>query len=360
MGSETDNKRMDLTPYLEMMVKTGASDLFFTNESQVKIKIDGIIRDIGGRMFDAKLCRIAVLSTMNESQRQKFEKHLELDYAIDLGERGRFRVNAFHQRSVPGMVLRYIRTDVPTVEELNLPSVLTELVMHKLGIILMVGSTGSGKSTTLAAMVDYRNENSNGHILTIEEPIEFIHQHKGCIINQREIGIDTKSYTAALKSSLREAPNVIQIGEIRTRETMEATIELSGTGHLAISTLHANNAHQALERIINMFPQAMHKTLFLDLSINMRAIIAQRLVRTREGKRVAAVEILKNTPHIADLIRDGRVDEIQEAMQSTSEEGIRTFDDALLELYLSERISLEEALSNADSAANLEARINFG
>jgi twitching motility protein PilU len=224
----------------------------------------------------------------------------------------------------------------------------------------MVGSTGSGKSTTLAAMIDSRNAAAPGHILTIEDPVEFVHPHKQCIINQREVGVDTKSYAAALKSSLREAPDIILIGEIRSRETMEAAIELAGTGHLAISTLHANNAHQALERVINLFPQELHKTLFLDLSINMRAIISQRLVKTVSGKRTAAIEVLVNTPHIADLIRDGRVDEVSEAMQASNEDGMKTFDDALLDLFRAGTISFNEALANADSAPNLEARINFG
>jgi len=224
----------------------------------------------------------------------------------------------------------------------------------------MVGATGSGKSTTLAAMIDHRNKNSTGHILTIEDPVEYVHPHQGCVVNQREVGVDTKSYAAALKSSLREAPDVILIGEIRTRETMEAAIELSGTGHLAISTLHANNAHQAMQRIINMFPQDLHKTLYLDLSLNMRAIISQRLVRTVEGKRTAAIEILINTPHIADLVREGRIDEIQEAMAGTEEGGMTTFDNALLKLYRDGRIDLPECLKNADSQANLEAKINFG
>jgi twitching motility protein PilU len=232
--------------------------------------------------------------------------------------------------------------------------------MQKRGIILMVGSTGSGKSTTLAAMIDSRNAAAPGHILTIEDPVEFVHPHKQCIINQREVGVDTKSYAAALKSSLREAPDIILIGEIRSRETMEAAIELAGTGHLAISTLHANNAHQALERVINLFPQELHKTLFLDLSINMRAIISQRLVKTVSGKRTAAIEVLVNTPHIADLIRDGRVDEVSEAMQASNEDGMKTFDDALLDLFRAGTISFNEALANADSAPNLEARINFG
>jgi twitching motility protein PilU len=351
---------MDFTPYLEMMIRKKASDVFVCAGSPVRIKIDGQLHDIGSTVYTPEMCRDAVQSVMSERQIAEFEAERELDFAVGLEGRGRFRINAFHQRGAAGMVIRYLSNKILTCAELGLPAVLTELVMHKRGIVLMVGSTGSGKSTTLAAMIDHRNKNSTGHILTIEDPVEYLHPHQGCVVNQREVGVDTKSYAAALKSSLREAPDVILIGEIRTRETMEAAIELSGTGHLAISTLHANNAHQAMQRIINMFPQELHKTLFLDLSLNMRAIISQRLVRTVEGKRTAAIEILVNTPHIADLIREGRVDEIQDAMASTEEGGMTTFDNALLRLYRDGRIALDECLKNADSSANLEARINFG
>ncbi|WP_295577468.1 PilT/PilU family type 4a pilus ATPase [uncultured Lamprocystis sp.] len=351
---------MDITPYLEMMIRHQASDLFFTPGTPVRIKIEGVIRPIGESETTAEFCRDAVLSILDRDKAQQFANELEVDFAIALEDRARFRVNAFHQRGQAAMVLRYIRATIPTVEELGLPPVLTRLIMQKRGIILMVGSTGSGKSTTLAAMIDSRNAAAPGHILTIEDPVEFVHPHKQCIINQREVGVDTKSYAAALKSSLREAPDIILIGEIRSRETMEAAIELAGTGHLAISTLHANNAHQALERVINLFPQELHKTLFLDLSINMRAIISQRLVKTVSGKRTAAIEVLVNTPHIADLIRDGRVDEVSEAMQASNEDGMKTFDDALLDLFRAGTISFNEALANADSAPNLEARINFG
>ena len=351
---------MDIKPYLEMMVRHQASDLFFTPGTPVRIKIDGVIRPVGETPLTAEFCAEAVASILDEEKARIFADHWEVDFAIALGERGRFRVNAFRERGMAAMVLRYIRAEIPSATDLGLPPVLTRLIMQKRGIILMVGATGSGKSTTLAAMIDHRNASAPGHILTIEDPVEFVHPHKQCIVNQREVGVDTKSYAAALKSSLREAPDVILIGEIRTRETMEAAIELAGTGHMAISTLHANNAHQALERIINMFPQDMQKTLFLDLSINMRAIISQRLVRTVKGKRTAAIEVLVNTPHIADLIRDGRVDEVNEAMQASSEDGMKTFDDALLDLYRAGTISFEEALANADSAPNLEAKIHFG
>ena len=351
---------MDIKPYLELMVRHKASDLFFAAGTQVKIKIEGVIRSVGETVLTAAACREAVEGIMTPEQIEELERERELDFAIALEGKARFRVNAYFQRGQPAMVLRYIRANVPTIEELNVPPILSQLIMHKRGIILMVGATGSGKSTTLAAMIDHRNRNSTGHIVTIEDPIEFTHKHQQCIVSQREIGIDTKSYANALKSVLREAPDVVLIGEIRTRETMEAAIELAGTGHLAISTLHANNAHQAMERIINMFPQEMHKTLFMDLSAYMRAILSQRLVRTKEGTRCAAIEILVNTPHIADLIRDGRVDAINEAMQESGTEGMCTFDDALLALYNAGTITMEEALANADSAANLEAKIHFG
>lgn len=351
---------MDFTPYLELMVRKKVSDLFVTAGSPVRVKVDGQLRDVGETILTPEMCRDAVCSLMDENQIAEYDKHRELDFAFGLEGKGRFRVNAFHQRGTSGMVIRYLSNRILTCEELGLPEVLNTIVMHKRGIVLMVGATGSGKSTTLAAMIDHRNKNSTGHILTIEDPVEYLHPHQGCVVNQREIGTDTLSYAVALKSSLREAPDVILIGEIRTRETMEAAIELSGTGHLAISTLHANNAHQALQRIINMFPQELHKTLFLDLSLNMRAIISQRLIPIVDGKRAAGIEILVNTPHISDLIRDGHIEEIQDAMAATEEGGMITFDDALLALYRAGRVSLEDCLANADSAANLEAKINFG
>ncbi|NCA69428.1 MAG: PilT/PilU family type 4a pilus ATPase [Sphingobacteriia bacterium] len=351
---------MDITPYLEMMVRHKASDLFFVTGAPVRIKIDGVMRSIGEKPLTANVCREAVASCMNEDQAREYAEILELDFAVALGDKARFRVNAYHQRGNPAMVLRYIRGNVPTAEELGLPAILTQLIMHKRGILLMVGGTGSGKSTTLAAMIDHRNRSATGHILTIEDPVEFVHPHQQCIVSQRELGPDTKSYANALKSSLREAPDVILIGEIRTRDTMEAAIELAGTGHLAISTLHANNASQALERVVNMFPQEMHKTLFSDLATNMRAIISQRLVRAKNGSRCAAIEVLVNTPHIADLIRDGHIDQVAEALQESGGEGAMSFDDALLKLYQDGIIEMDEALANADSAANLEARIHFG
>ena len=351
---------MDFTPYLEMMISKRASDIYVSAGSQVRIKIDGRQHKIGETVYTPEMCRDAVHSLMTEAQIVEYEQKHELDLGIGLEGRGRFRINAFYQRGSAAMVIRYLTNRIPSLDELGMPAVLKDLVMHKRGIVLMVGATGSGKSTTLAAMIDHRNKNSTGHILTIEDPIEYLHPHQGCIVNQRDVGTDTLSYAAALKSALREAPDVVLIGEARTRETMEAAIELSGTGHLCLSTLHANNCMQTLERIINMFPPDAHKTLLMDLSLNLRAIISKRLVRCVNNSLTAAVEILVNTPHIADLIRDGRVDEIKDAMAGSDEGGMISFDNALLALYHSGRVSLEECLRNADSAANLEARINFG
>ncbi len=351
---------MDITPYLKLMVEKDASDLFITTNSPVKVKLEGKTMPVGKTLLTGELTKEAAYGVMNDYQKQQFEKNMECDFAIPLGDIARFRVNVFRQRGEVGMVLRRIPNEIPTIEKLGLPEVLQELIMNKRGLILMVGSTGSGKSTTLAAMINHRNQNMAGHILTIEDPVEFSHPNLKAIVNQREVGVDTKSYANALKASLREAPDVILIGEIRDRETMEAAMELSNTGHLAISTLHANNANQAMERVINMFPQDMHRQLFMDLSLNLRAVISQRLVLARDGKRCAAIEILINTPHIAELILKGELDKIKEAMNDSGQKGMQTFDMALYNLFKEERIELEEALNNADSRTNLEAKINFG
>jgi twitching motility protein PilU len=351
---------MNISPYLKLMVEKKASDLYFTTNAPVKIKIEGKQVPVGKTLLTPEMVREAAYGIMSEKQRKSYEVKHECDFAIAEEGVGRFRVNVFVQRGSVAMVLRYIPSEVPKFENLQLPPVLKELILHKRGLLLMVGSTGSGKSTTLAAMINHRNESQAGHILSIEDPIEFSHPNIQSIVNQREVGQDTLSYANALKSSLREAPDVILIGEIRDRETMEAAIELAGTGHLAISTLHANNAHQTMDRIINMFPQELHKQLFMDLSLNLRSIISQRLVLGKDGKRVAAVEVMLNTPHIADLILKGQVDEIREAMEESPEGGMQSFDQALYNLYKEGRVDLEEALKNADSRANLEAKINFG
>ena len=354
------SKSNPLTPHLELMVEKEASDLFLTANAPIKIKIDGKIVSVGKTILTPAATSKIAHSVMNKAQEAVFKETLECDFAISLEDSDRFRVNVFNQRGHVGMVLRRIQSNVPTVEELGFPEALSQMSLLKRGLILMVGATGSGKSTTLAAMINHRNQNSADHILTIEDPIEFSHKNIKSIVNQREIGVDTKSYANALKASLREAPDVILVGEIRTRKTMEAALELSNTGHLELSTLHANNAGQAIERVINMFPQEMHKQLLLDLSLNVRGIISQRLVRSKDGKRCAALEILIMTPHIQDLILKGDIDEIKVAMEESGKEGMQTFDTALYNLHKEGRIELDEALNNASSRANLEAKINFG
>lgn len=356
-----ENQIMDINPYLKLVVEKDGSDIFFVVGSPVRIKVEGKIIPVGKVLLTPEMIKEAAHDCMNQAQRVVFEKNLELDFAIVLVEKNvRFRVNAFRQQGMVSMVMRYVKSKVPSLDDLKLPDVLGDVVMRKRGLILMVGATGSGKSTTLAAMINHRNEQQNGHIVTIEDPIEFIHIHKKSIINQRELGIDTHTYARALKSCMREAPDVILVGEIRDQETMAAALELSNTGHLAISTLHANNAYQAMQRVINMFPQELHKQLFMDLSLNLVCVISQRLVIGVDHRRVPALEIMINNPHIADLILNGRIDEIREAMAGSGTKGMQTFDKALYDLYTAGRITLEEALSNADSRTNLEAKITFG
>jgi twitching motility protein PilU len=352
---------MDITPYLKLMVEKTASDLFFTVNSPVKLKLEGQVSSVGRTLLTGDLTRAAAYGLMNDYQVAKFEKNMEVDFAVSLPDRSaRFRVNVFRQRGEVAMVLRLIPTAIPTIEDLALPTILRELVMNKRGLLLMVGATGSGKSTTLAAMIDHRNESEAGHILTIEDPVEFSHPNRRAIVNQREVGVDTLSYQNALRSALREAPDVILIGEVRDRETMEAALELCNTGHLAMATLHANNSNQAMERVINLFPDQLHQQLFMDLALNLRAVISQRLVMGVDGRRCAAVEIMINTPHIAELILRGDLDQLKEAMSGSGAKGMKTFDSSLYDLYAEGRITLEEALNNADSRTNLEAKINFG
>lgn len=358
---EAPSEQLDILPYLAKVVELEGSDLFITSGSPVKTKIHGSVVELDNYLLTPGLTQSAAYAIMNEEQIEEFEKTKDLDFAISLADNSaRFRVNVFSQRRTVSIVLRLIPTTIPTIEELKLPEILSELITAKRGLLLMVGSTGSGKSTSLAAMINHRNMNVAGHILTIEDPVEFSHPNLKSIVNQREVGVDTASYARALKACLREAPDVILIGEIRTRETMEAALELANTGHLCISTLHANNANQAMERIINMFPQVNHRQLFMDLASNLNAVISQRLIPDVQGKRCAAIEIMINTPHIANLILKGDLNEIKEAMKTSGNKAMKTFDDALLELYEAKQISLEETLKNADSRNDLEAKISFG
>jgi twitching motility protein PilU len=351
---------LNTKPLFKLMVEKKASDLFFTSNAPVKIKIEGQIMPVNKQILSPETVRQAAYGLMTPEQVEYFNEEMEIDFAISEPGLGRFRVNVFHQRGYPAMVLRYITADMPRLEQLGHPDTLKDLVMVKRGLLLMVGAAGSGKSTTLAAMINHRNETSSDHILTIEDPIEFLHTNKKSIINQREVGLDTKSYARALRGAMRAAPDVILIGEIRDRESMEAAITLAGTGHLCIATLHANNSAETLDRIINMFPRDQHNQVFLDLSQYMRAIVSQRLVRTRDGKRVAAMEVMLNTPHISELIKKGDVVGVKEAVRNTTERGMLSFDVSLYRLFKSGKIELEEALTNADSRTNLEAKINFG
>jgi twitching motility protein PilU len=351
---------LNTKPLFKLMVEKKASDLFFTSNAPIKIKIEGQILPVNKQVLTPETVRQTAFALMSPEQREHFVHEFELDFAISEPGLGRFRVNVFMQRGFPAMVLRYITADMPRMESLGLPDIMTDLVLMRRGLILMVGATGSGKSTSLAAMINYRNENASDHIVTIEDPIEFLHTNKRSIVNQREVGIDTKSYSRALRGVVRAAPDVILIGEIRDRESMEAAINLAGTGHLVLATLHANNCAESLDRIINMFPREQHSQIFLDMSQYLRAILGQRLVMGRDGKRVAAVEVMINTPHISELVKKGDVVGIKEAITSSGERGIQSFDVSLRDLFKAGRIELEEALTSADSRANLEAKINFG
>jgi twitching motility protein PilU len=351
---------MNVKPLLKLMVEKKASDLFFSPFAPVKVKIDGKIMPVNNREMTPKMVKQAAIELMNEEQFDTFTRELEIDFAVSEAGLGRFRANIFHQRGNVAIVLRYISSDIPTLEELGMPSQLKDLIMIRRGLVLMVGASGSGKSTTIAAMLNHRNEKSSSHIITVEDPIEFLHPNKQSIINQREVGLDTASFHRALRSAMRAAPDVILIGEIRDRESMQAAIDMSGTGHLVVATLHSNNAPETLDRIINMFPQEQHPQVFMDLAHYLRAIISQRLVRTRQGKRVAAVELMLNTPHIKELILKGDISAVKEAMKDSGERGMQNFDDALLDLYKAGTITLEEAMSHADSRSNLEAKVNFG
>ncbi len=346
----------EFATFLGHMLTIDASDLFLTAGSPPVFRVDGVGHPAKTKLEAAEVEELAA-SIMTADQQEAFARDLEANFALSLEDRGRFRVNAFRQRGAVGLVVRLVRTDIKTLDDLHLPPILKAISMSKRGLVLVVGSTGSGKSTSLAAMIDHRNRSESGHIITIEDPIEFIHEHKECVVTQREVGVDTLSFEAALKNTLRQAPDVIFIGEIRDSETMESAIAFAETGHLCLSTLHSNSADQALERILNFFPTDRLDEIRLQLSLNLRAIISQRLLPDVRGGRVAALEILLNTPRIRDLIKAGETDVLKDAMEQSKGEGCRTFDSAIYELVAAERVSMREALRAADSANNLRLRI---
>jgi twitching motility protein PilU len=357
---ERDQASKFMFDLLRLMVNKGGSDLFITAGFPPAMKIDGRMTPVSSQALTGSHTADLARAIMNDKQAAGFELSKEANFAISPGDLGRFRVSAFMQMGAVGMVLRVITTTIPRFEDLDLPEVLKDVIMTKRGLVIMVGATGSGKSTTLAAMVGYRNENSYGHIITIEDPVEFVHPHKNCVITQREVGVDTDSFEAALKNSLRQAPDVIQIGEIRDRETMEHAIAFAETGHLCLATLHANSSNQALDRIINFFPEERRQQLLMDLSLNLKGLISQRLIPKKEAKgRVVAMEILLNSPLISDLIFKGEVHEIKEIMKKSRELGMQTFDQALFDLYEADKISYEDALRNADSVNDLRLNIKL-
>lgn len=350
---------MDLSRYLKLMAKKEASDLFFSTGAPVNIKIEGITEPVGHNPLPTGAVQSLAYSIISDEQQKIFEEEMELNFSITVPQVGRFRINLYRQRGEVAMVVRYIKSQIPSIEDLQLPLILQDLVMEPRGLILLVGATGSGKSTTLASMVDHRNTNKTGHILTIEEPIEFIHKHKKSIVDQREVGLDTLSYSNALKNALREAPDVILIGEIRDRETMQHAIAYAETGHLCLSTLHASNANQTLDRIINFFPDSARHQLLLDLSLHLRAVVSQRLIPGVSGKRVPAVEIMLRSAFIADLIEKGDVGSLKGAIEQGKDFGMQSFDQALFELLQQGKISQQQALDNADSRNNLSVKIRL-
>ena len=350
---------MNFDSYLTILAKKGGSDLYLSTGAPPCAKFHGKLTVVDKRPMEPGEVKTIACNIMDEEQRCQFDHDLEMNLAYSLPGIGRFRVNIFRQRNEVSIVARNIVTEIPSAESLGLPDILKNTIMEKRGLVLFVGGTGSGKSTSLAALIDYRNTNSGGHIITIEDPVEFVHRHKKSIINQREVGVDTRSFHAALKNTLRQAPDVILIGEIRDRETMEHALAFAETGHLCISTLHANNANQALDRVINFFPEERHPQLLTDLSLNLKAFISQRLIPTVDGKRAAAIEILLGTPTIRELILRGDIDGIKEIMKKSENIGMQTFDTALFRLYEQGRITMEEALKNADSANDLRLRIKL-
>lgn len=351
---------IDFDKLLKVVVEQGASDLFITAGLPPSIKVNGKMMPMSKTPLTAEQSREMVHSTMTEAQVQEFESERECNFAIHSATAGRFRVSSFYQRNFAGMVLRRIETHIPSCDDLKLPEVVKQLAMTKRGLIIFVGATRAGKSTSLAAMIGHRNENSKGHIITIEDPIEFIHEHRGCMVTQREVGVDTPSFDVALKNTLRQAPDVIMIGEIQTRETMDYAVAFAETGHLCLATLHANNANQALDRIINFFPADRQQQVWMDLSLNLRGMVAQQLIPAVDGKgRRAAIEVLINTPLVSDTIRKGDVHVIKEIMSKSTEQGMQTFDQALYQLYSAGEITYESALASADSANDLRLMIKL-
>jgi len=358
-GKERTELIVDLQEYFKIMVETEASDLYLTTARPPMFRIEGKVQPSGDHKFTPDELHDVAQGIMNEKQQREFAETMEMNMAMSLPGVARFRVNIFQQRGSVGMVIRRIKVEIMSLEEMGLPAILKDITMSKRGLVLVVGATGSGKSTSLAAMIDHRNSTEAGHIITIEDPIEFVHRHKQSIITQREVGFDTLSFQAALKNTLRQAPDVILIGEIRDTETMEAAMTFAETGHLCLGTLHSNNANQAIERIMNFFPPERHAQIYLQLSLNLRSIVAQRLIPSVDGKRVAALEILLDTPRIKELIKRGEVDILKEGMEAGVQEGCQTFDQALFSLYKDEKIALDQALVNADSANNLRLKIKL-
>lgn len=345
---------------LHSMLDKGASDLFITSDAAPSVKLDGLMQPLSDQKLSAEQAGFIVRSIMNDNQLKEFEEHMECNFAISLPGKARFRVNTFTQRGNSGMVLRHIPDNIPSIKSLVLPPVLNDIAMTKRGLVIMVGATGSGKSTTLASMVDFRNKNTQGHIVTIEDPIEFVHEHHGCLITQREVGVDTDSYQIAMKNTLRQAPDVILLGEVRDRETMEYAIAYAETGHLCLTTLHANSTNQALDRIINFFPEERRDQLLMDLSLNLKAVVSQRLVRkASEDGRLPAVEVMLNTPMMADLIYNGDVPAIKELISKSNNLGMCTFDQALFRLIDAKMITVKEGLRNADSVNDLRLQLKL-
>ena len=349
---------MFVTPLFKLMADKQASDLFFTAGAPIQIKINGVVMPINSQVLDPEQVKKICYELITESQVKEFETTQEMNFAHSAGDLGNFRINIFRQRNTVAMVVRFVKPDVPPIDSLGLPPLLKEIIMEKLGLILVVGATGSGKSTTMASMIDYRNSSRTGHILTIEDPVEFVFKHKKSIVNQREVRVDTQGYENALISAMREAPDLLMLGEIRDRPTLQTALLFAQTGHLCMSTLHANNSYNALNRIINFFPRETREALLADLSIALRAVLSQRLVRAVDGKRIPAVEVLLNTKHISELIKEGEIGQIKDAMEHSLAPGSQTFEQALFHLYTTGKVAIEEAMANADSPTNLHWLIN--